>query len=163
MKKIVALSFLVFQLLTFQSFAAEKTQLDVTDKNELDSVLSSYEKLHQSFFQYDAKSAQKIAGEMVATIAKIKNKDVVKLLEFSKKTLSEITESKSRDDNNQNLHLVSMALGHVINKYEVSGKYNVFYCPMIKKKWIQNTEKSSEVNNPYAPEMPHCGGQESHH
>jgi hypothetical protein len=37
--------------------------------------------------------------------------------------------------------------------------YNEYTCPMVKKKWVQNSKKRARVHNPYAPEMPHCGGQ----
>ena len=85
------------------------------------------------------------------------------LLTFSKTKLDQIKASNDREDNNQNYHLVSMALIHVVKEYDVGSKYNAYSCPMVKKKWLQNSKKISKVHNPYAPEMPHCGSQDSHH
>ena len=52
-----------------------------------------------------------------------------------------------------------MALIYVINTYDISDDYAPFTCPMVKKKWIQNVKNKPQVRNPYAPEMPQCGGR----
>ena len=57
--------------------------------------------------------------------------------------------------------MVSSALAHVLSKYDLGSDYNVYYCPMVRKKWIQNSTKHAGVKNPYAPEMPNCGRKES--
>ena len=67
----------------------------------------------------------------------------------------------SENKNNQNYHLTSMALIHIVNTYDVGNEYNAYSCPMVKKKWLQNSKKMAKVHNPYAPNMPHCGGQDS--
>ena len=65
--------------------------------------------------------------------------------------------------NNENYHIVSSALIFVINKYDLGSEYNAYSCPMVKKKWIQNSKKMTKVHNPYAAGMPHCGSQDSSH
>jgi hypothetical protein len=67
----------------------------------------------------------------------------------------------SREENNQNYHLVSMALIYIVNTYDVGPKYNAYSCPMVKKKWLQNSKKLAKIHNPYAPHMPHCGSQDT--
>ena len=103
------------------------------------------------------------AKKLQNSIGKVKNEEIKKLLSFSQKKLSEIKSDRDRKENNQTYHLVSMALIHIMNKYDVGDKYNAYSCPMVKKKWIQNSKKTSKVHNPYMAGMPHCGSQDSHH
>ncbi len=137
--------------------------LSKSAKKSIISVLETNEELHNSFFNYDAKKIEAAAKKVATAIEKIKDPELTKLLSFSKKTLAKIKASNSRDDNNQNYHLVSMALIHVVNTYDVGSAYNAYSCPMVKKKWLQNSKKMVKVHNPYAPEMPHCGSKKTNH
>ena len=83
-----------------------------------------------------------------------------KLLKFSQGKLKEIKSDSSKKDNNQRYHLVSMALIHVLNKYDIGNDYAAYTCPMVQKKWIQNSKKIAKVHNPYSDKMPHCGAKE---
>ena len=132
-------------------------------KKSVLTALDANDALHGAFFKYDAKSVETNAQKLIKAIDAIKDEVISKLLKFSKTKLSEIKASSDREANNKNYHLVSMALIHIVNKYDVGAKYNAYSCPMVKKKWIQNSEKMAKVHNPYAPNMPHCGSQDTHH
>lgn len=134
--------------------ASKKTVITMLEKNE---------KLHAAFFTYDAKAVEKNATELKNAMDAIKDEEVSKLLKFSKTKLSEIKASNDREVNNQNYHIVSSALIYIVNMFDVGPKYNAYSCPMVKKKWVQNSKKMAKVHNPYAPEMPHCGTQDSHY
>ena len=125
------------------------------------SALEVNEALHSSFFKYDAKAVEVNAMKLKNAIDAIENTEIAKLLKFSKGKLADIKASNDRETNNKNYHLVSMALIHIVNKYDVGEKYNAYSCPMVKKKWIQNSNKMTKVHNPYAPSMPYCGTQDS--
>jgi predicted RNA-binding Zn-ribbon protein involved in translation (DUF1610 family) len=140
---------------------SERKSLSEAAKKSVVSALEANEVLHISFFNYDAKTVEANAMKLKNAIDAIEDKEVAKLLNFSKTKLSEIRASNDRDINNKNYHLVSMALIHIVNKYDVGSKYNAYFCPMVKKKWIQNSSKMAKVHNPYAPEMPHCGSQDT--
>ena len=141
----------------------DRKSLSEAAKKSVLSALETNEALHSSFFKYDAKTVESNAMKLKKAIDAIEDKEVAKLLNFSKTKLSEIKASNDRETNNKNYHLVSMALIHIVNKYDVGSKYNAYSCPMVKKKWVQNSSKMAKVHNPYAPEMPHCGSQDSHH
>jgi hypothetical protein len=83
------------------------------------------------------------------------------LLAFAKNKLSDINSNNDKETNNKNYHLVSMALIHIVNKYDVGNKYNAYSCPMVKKKWLQNTKNDSGTRKPYAANMPNCGSKDS--
>lgn len=141
----------------------DRKSLSEAAKKSVISALEANEALHSSFFKYDAKAVESNAMKLKKAIDAIEDKEVAKLLNFSKTKLSEIKASNDRETNNKNYHLVSMALIHIVNKYDVGSKYNAYSCPMVKKKWVQNSSKMAKVHNPYAPNMPHCGSQDSHH
>lgn len=143
--------------------SSKRAMLDKKDQKEVLQVLEANEALHASFFKYNAKEVEKQAKDLSVKIGKIQNKEIAKLLSFSALKLKEIKSTSNRDDNNKNYHLVSMALIHIVNKYDVGSKYNAYSCPMVKKKWLQNSAKMSKVHNPYAAGMPHCGSKDSKH
>lgn len=141
----------------------KRLALNKSSKDSLIAVLEANEKLHAAFFEYNGKTVEKNAHDLKVAIENIKDKEISKLLVFSKEKLNEIKANVDRKKNNQNYHLVSMALIYIVNKFDVGEKYNAYSCPMVKKKWLQNSQKMSKVHNPYAPEMPHCGTQDSHY
>ena len=161
-KKLLSVIYvLTFLISGMSTYAKERKKLDDKTKEAVLSVLKVNEELHASFFKYDGKKVEKNAKKLKSEIDKIKDKEILKLLSFSQKSLAEIKASKDRKQNNKTYNLVSMALIHVMNTYDLGSKYNAYSCPMVKKKWVQNSKKMARVHNPYAPEMPHCGSKDS--
>ncbi|MDC0980266.1 hypothetical protein OAQ84_00875 [Bdellovibrionales bacterium] len=137
--------------------------LDQKTKKRFVKALEANEELHISFFKYDGKKVETAAKKLNMAMDKITNKELSKLLKFSKTKLAKIVSEKSREENNQNYHLVSMALIHVVKTYDVGSQYNAYSCPMVKKRWIQNSKKIEKVHNPYAATMPHCGSKDTNY
>jgi hypothetical protein len=172
-KLFIIISFVVIGLVSYESYASKdhdkmdhskaghRKVLDKQSKNELTSVLVANELLHNSYFNYDGNSVEKAALKLKEEIDKISNTEISELLKFSSSKLSEIKAASDREKNNQTYHMVSMALIHIINTYDVGSHYNAYSCPMVKKKWIQNSSKVGKINNPYAPQMAHCGDQDT--
>lgn len=134
--------------------------LDDKTKGQLQKVMEANETLHQSFFEYDKNKVQANAKKLHDMIKNIQHPELSKLLKYSSGKLLEIKASSDRKANNQIYHTVSMSLIHVLKTYDTGLKHQPYYCPMVKMKWVQNPEKMSKVHNPYAPEMPHCGGKD---
>lgn len=156
--------FVVFGVFSFTVSGEDKRKsVNANTKKNIINVLQINEKLHKSFFKYDAKKVETQALELKKAIEAIDDKAILKLLTFSSTKLSEIKASNDRDKNNEIYHTVSMALIYIVNTYDLGSGYNAYSCPMVKKKWLQNSEKLAEVHNPYAPEMPHCGKQDSNY
>lgn len=132
-------------------------------KKEVIEVLEANEKLHVSFFEYNGKKIETSASAVKEKIGKISDPEISKLLKYPMTKLSEMKSGSERADNDKNYHLVSMALINIVKKYDVGEKYNAFTCPMVKKKWLQNTKKMPTVHNPYAPDMPTCGMRTTSH
>lgn len=141
----------------------DRKMLSVTAKEDIKKILEAYEQLHSAFFTYDGKKLEEAVKKLISGMDSQRDLEISKLLAFSKTKLAEISASKSREENNQNFHLVSMALIHIVKNYDVGADYNAYSCSMLKKQWLQNSKKISRVSNPYAPKMPYCGEQETHH
>ena len=162
---------MTLMLFTLDAFASKsmiheskkRKLLGETDKIQVLAVFEANEKLHNSFYKYDAKKVEVEAKNVAKAIEAIKNTEVKRLLSFSKGKLEEISASVDRKKNNENYHLFSMAVIHILKSYDLGKKYNGYGCPMVKKKWVQNTKKGIKVYNPYDPSMPHCGGMETHY
>jgi len=151
----------LLNLILVNAFGKDRNKLDDKTKKELINVLETNEQLFNAFYEYDSKKVEESAMKLKDSIGKIDNQEISKLLSFSIKKLEEMKSSSSREDNDQAYHLVSMALIHIVNTYDVGDIYNAYSCPMVKKKWIQNSKKMADVNNPYAPDMPNCGSKDT--
>ena len=160
MKKYLVLVILACNFV-FSTAAKERLALTKKVQTEVINALKVNEDLHASFFSYDGKNVELFAKKLNKSISNISDKKLVKLLKFAQGKLSDIKSSNDKDVNGQNYHIVSMALIHIINTYNVGPGYNAYSCPMVKKKWVQNSTKDSKVNNPYAAMMPHCGSKDS--
>ena len=134
-----------------------KTKLSEKEKSEVLKLLEENEELHGSFFKYKGEKVAAHSKKMVSLIDKISHKEIKKLLGFGKKQLELLTAKRSQKENNQSYHMFSMAMIHIMNTYELGDKYKGYRCPMVRKQWVQNTEKMDKVHNPYAAYMPHCG------
>lgn len=128
------------------------------ENKEFNMVLKGYERLHQAFFDNDNAKVQKQAAEVAKSIDGIKDEKISKTLGFAKKKLNEIASSSDFEANKTSFGTVSHALLIVLEKHSMNKGYGGYYCPMVKKYWIQNTAKSKKVMNPYASSsMPECG------
>jgi len=138
--------------------------LSETEKKELLNILKANESLHNSFYKRNYKNAEQAAKNVINAIDKVSNPQIQNKLKFTREKLAQISSSKSKKENNQNYHLISMALMHLINTYDLGSTYNGYYCPMEKKKWIQNSKKHMMVQNPFASDtMPACGTMVTHY
>jgi len=156
MKIIIALSI----LFSFNIFAKRKT-LKPSQKDQIVKVLEENEKLHAAFFDYSKEKVLKEARTLESMVKKVSNKELSNILEKIKGGLKKINKTSSREENNEAYAVVSANLVYIVNTYDVGEKYNSYSCPMVKKKWVQNSKKMKRVHNPYAPEMPHCGQRDS--
>jgi hypothetical protein len=138
-----------------------RVSLDKKNKEQVINVLKANENLHASFFKYNADEVGKNAATVAGAIAKIDHKEIKKLLTFAGKKLGELSPKKTKKENYKTYNTVSMALIHVLNKYDLGSTYNVYSCPMVKKKWVQNSKKMDKVHNPYDHRMPHCGTKDT--
>ncbi len=144
---------LVLTLVSHFTFGADKA----ADK-AFGKALVSYEKLHQAFFDNDLSQVHRSANAVLKEVQSIKDEKMVKTLTYTKKKLQALTQVASLEEGKKDFDTISQGLLVVLEKQAPHKKYARYYCPMVKKYWIQNISESEEVMNPYASRMmPHCG------
>lgn len=163
-RNLLSLALFVFCLSFFcldPSFAVEDKRKEVSQKfkESVLLILEENEKLHSSMFDYNKVTLKKSVETFKKKAMRIKDKKVEKLLKPALKASSELLTNKTKAEDNESYHRLSLSLVRIVESYQIGSTYNIYYCPMVKKRWVQNSKKMRKVHNPYAPEMPHCGGQ----
>ena len=146
---------------TLCSSVFARTVLKGSDQKSVLNLLKINESLHEHFFDYKAELVEEDAKRLAQAIAKIERKEIKELLKESEVELKKIKASTDREENNISYHKASLGLVKLLEEYNPGKKYNSYSCPMVKKKWVQNSETKLRVHNPYAPEMPHCGQRDT--
>lgn len=123
-------------------------------------VLSQYEELHQAFFENKLEKVHESAKKVLSSLEAIKDEKLAKPLTYTRKKLQEVSTAKTLEEGHEAFNTVSQGILLVLEKHAPNGDYARYYCPMVKKYWIQNVSQSEKVMNPYASStMPHCGGK----
>lgn len=144
---------------SYETETKKRESISDQEKSQIIGVLQANEDLMMSFFDYDIKKIAKAQKEVKAKLSLLKGKRFLKQKGEAENSLGMIKEDNDKDKNYEAYHSLSKVLVTLIETYDLGSTYNVYYCPMVKKKWVQNSQKRRKVHNPYAPEMPHCGGQ----
>lgn len=155
--KILAL--LIVLVMNASVFA--RTPLKGADLKSVLRVLEINESLHKNFFEYKPTLVEEDAQRLEKAIVEVKNQKIKELLKEGLPELKKIKSKNNREANNMAYHKVSLGLIKLLEKYDPGKRYNAYSCPMVKKKWVQNSEEKLRVHNPYAPEMPHCGQRDT--
>lgn len=156
---ILPLLSLSFLFLSPDCLGEERLALKPEVKQKVIKALDLNDELHMAFFDYEEAKVRKEAKALKESLQAIKDEKLAKLFEPAIKELLKIETEKSREKNNEHYAKASLSLVYLVNKYDVGPGYNEYTCPMVKKKWVQNSKKRNRTHNPYAPEMPHCGGR----
>ncbi len=148
--------FLKVALCTLMIFSVKANN----DSKVFEEALQSYEKVHNAFFKDDLKTAKKEAKELAASLSKLEGEKVKKTLAFTQKKLEGLQKETQLREAHKAFNVISQGMLVVLEKQIPVKKYARYYCPMVKKYWIQNTSESEKVLNPYAAKsMPHCGAK----
>ena len=150
---------LCFFLMT-SVFPAGNKANGAQNQKAFNKALSTYEKMHDAFFKIDLKKAKELVPDLKAQIKEIKGDAISKKLSPAKEGLDQLIKAKNVEEGHKGFHKISLSFLALLDS-ELSNKvYARYYCPMVKKYWIQNVSESEKVMNPYASDtMPHCGGK----
>lgn len=129
-------------------------------KKSLLDVLKLNDILFNDLLKEDQSKVEVSAKALEAQLKKISSSE---LADLKKKavSLSKISKSKSKGDNIQSYGEYLPTLIEVVKKYAPDSKYQIYYCPMVKKYWVQDERTNSTVKNVFAQDMLECGGKES--
>lgn len=169
--KYLALFFLIFSTFSFasssmQDLTPEKSKkkrkaLSTPERKLLIELLEGNEELHAAFYKYSPEQINQVAKKMKSTLEKLRETQLAKAFKRTEKEILKLTTGKERMANNRAYSEFGKTLERVLDKWDVTSSYNVFYCPMVKMTWVQDIKKKAKVHNPFAPSMPHCGYQKT--
>lgn len=155
----------LFSLLSLNAFsqhthhhAGHGQAASAASSPELNLVLEKNDALFSEFLMASPQALEKRASELHQAIAKAKSQDVKGLLAAAG-NLTKIKNKLSKDDNLALYHEFMKNFAEVIKKSNVSKTHAVFYCPMVKKYWVQNITQNRDVKNVFAQEMLECGSE----
>lgn len=125
---------------------------------ELNLVLKKNDALFNELLKPSPQALEKLAGELYQAIVKAKTSSV-KGLVAAASSLTKIKNKLSKEENLELYHAFMKDFIEVVMKSDVSSTHAVFYCPMVKKYWVQNITQSRDVKNVFAQEMLECGSE----
>jgi len=131
------------------------SQRAVADAKFIKPILESNDALFASLLGDDQKLVATSASQLLVKINATKDK---KLNSIST-SLKKITDKNSKKDN---LDLYSKFMEGFLplaKEHGLGNEYLVYYCPMVKKYWLQNNKLFKKTQNVFAQEMLECGGK----
>ena len=147
-------------LLTFTFLTSIFANSSPQDKKAFSGALATYEKLHDAFFKNNLEDVKKVSTQLGKDLNKITGKEVSKALDSTRKKVKNLIKATNMETAHKDFNVVSQGMLMVLDRFIPNKTYARYYCPMVKKYWIQNISESDKVMNPYAADtMPHCGGK----
>lgn len=119
-------------------------------------VLEANDKLFLALLKDDQSEVEKAAKGLSDKLSAA-GEDGLKAAEHIKP----ITKSNTKEKNLEHYSVFMSVLVKEFKEAKMKSDYEVYYCPMTKKSWIQNKKTASGVKNVFAQEMLECGGKES--
>ncbi|TGM57913.1 LIC13259 family plasminogen/vitronectin/complement-binding protein [Leptospira adleri] len=111
------------------------------------TILKELDQIHQSFYNQKEVNADRLIASLQQESSR--DKSLAPALQAAEKLKNAASEKEKLEAYGE----LAESLKEYIQKDESSGVH-VFYCPMVKKKWIASGDK---VQNPYDPAMKGCG------
>ncbi|MBL7664272.1 MAG: hypothetical protein JNM93_04010 [Bacteriovoracaceae bacterium] len=118
---------------------------------ELDKVLEANQELFSTLLKNDQSQLEIASNKLREVIAKSSSKEIKAL------NLGNMAKAKNKS---QNIEIYGQFLPKLIEVFKqnnINQNYAIYYCPMVKKYWIQNIKIQSKVQNVFAQDMLECG------
>ncbi|MFZ4715277.1 MAG: hypothetical protein ACOYL6_16260 [Bacteriovoracaceae bacterium] len=119
----------------------------------MDEVLKINDELFNALLGTDQKIVEMSSKSLSGVLAKSTYPELSKLSTLLKNFKASNTKAK-------NIEVYSDFMPsfiEVFKKNNINTNYEIYYCPMVKKYWIQNSKKMPKVQNVFAQDMLECG------
>lgn len=121
----------------------------------VEDVFGANDKLFNALLGTDQSKVEQAAKELAAILQK-DNSAKLKAVKANIKSLQEMTAKNSKEKNIELYDKVAAPLVTLRREGKV-GPYEIYYCPMVKKYWVQNQKTTPDVRNVFAQYMLECG------
>lgn len=140
--------------------AVAASVLPDSDMKILKVILKKNDDLYNVLLKNNQEDVEKSANIM-SNILKAAKSQTFQSLRESSSSLQKILKSNSKEQNLKFYENFVSPLVELVRKHQPDPNYQIYYCPMVKKNWIQDQRTNSTVKNVFAQEMLECGGKES--
>lgn len=131
------------------------SNLALADAKLIKPVLETNDELFGTLLGVDQKLVSKAASKLLTTISNTKD---IKLIAVAG-DLKKISDKKSKTENVETYSKFMEGFLPLAKGHGLGDKHSVYYCPMVKKYWLQNTKLHKKTQNVFAQEMLECGGK----
>lgn len=135
------------------------SSLSSVEKEKLVRVLSLNDGLFNALLKDDQAIVAKSSLELKKGLANTSGK----IIELKNKAsiLDKIKASNTKEKNLAIYAEFLPSLVEIARTYKPDSQFEIYYCPMEKKYWIQNSKTNQDVRNVFAQEMLECGHKKS--
>lgn len=140
--------------------AEKRTKLTSEARAEFDAVLRQNDSLYQELLKDKPQSLEKNAKALHELIVGSKGAWTANLKQSSQKLLS-IKNDQQKQANLAQYQDFLPSLIELVRKYEGAKEFNIYYCPMVKQYWLQNSQTTPTIKNVFAQEMLECGSKQT--
>lgn len=118
---------------------------------ELDKVLAANQELFSALLKNDQSQVVMAGNKLREIVAKSSSEEIKAL------NLGNIAKTNNKS---QSIEIYAQFLPKLIQVFKhnnINKNFALYFCPMIKKYWIQNIKIQSKVQNVFAQDMLECG------
>ena len=139
---------------------SKQNVLNSSDLKLLKMILKKNDDLFNSLLKDNQADVAKYA-DLLSTDLKDANSIDLRTLKLSSATLLKISKANTKEQNLKMYEEFIPSLVELVKKYRPDSNFQIYYCPMVKKNWLQDQRTNSSVKNVFAQDMLECGGKES--
>jgi hypothetical protein len=161
--KTLIISLLLSMTLPVYSHGPDKNgnhpALSPAEKNLFLQVLKKNDELYNSLLKANQDDVEKSARTLAGLLKKSGAENIGPLSK-TLPALDKISGKNSKETNLKAYEEFLPPLIELVKTHKPDSNYQIYYCPMVKKNWIQDQRTNSTVKNVFAQEMLECGGKE---
>lgn len=143
-----------------QSELATQNVLNGSDLKLLKIILKKNDELYNALLRDNQAEVAKYANRLSTDLKGVNSIDL-RTLKLSSAALLKISKANTKDQNLKLYDEFIPSLVDLVKKFHPDSNYQIYYCPMVKKSWLQDQRTNSSVKNVFAQDMLECGGKES--
>lgn len=129
--------------------------LAMADAKLIKPVLETNDELFGTLLGEDQKLVSNAASKLLTKISNTKDTKLIAVAGNLKK----ISDKKSKSENLEIYSKFMEGFLPLAKGHGLGDQHSVYYCPMVKKYWLQNNKLHKKTQNVFAQEMLECGGK----
>lgn len=140
--------------------ADKRTKMATQAQADFEAILRQNDSLYLELLNDKPQSLESAAKKLHQLIRAAKGDWVGDLKQNSQKLLL-IKDEQMKEANLAQYQEFLPSLVERVRKHEGPKEFNIYYCPMVKQHWIQNSKTAPTIKNVFAQNMLECGDKQT--